>query len=133
MFCPKCGSEINDKVTVCPKCGHAIRKGAQQEKKSWLSTYLLCWFLGCLGLHRFYTGYIGIGVAQLLTLGGCGIWSLVDFISLSFNKFEDFNNRQLDKYIKPLGMIGFVLVILVILINLSSILVTIMAGMSGVQ
>lgn len=43
---------------------------------------LLCFFLGSLGIHRFYLGYTTIGVIQLLTAGGCGVWVLIDFIRL---------------------------------------------------
>jgi len=43
---------------------------------------LLCIFLGFLGAHRFYMGYTLIGVIQLLTLGGLGIWSLIDLIRI---------------------------------------------------
>ena len=50
--------------------------------KSQLVAALLCFFLGGLGIHRFYLGYTGIGVIQLLTAGGCGIWALIDFIRI---------------------------------------------------
>ncbi len=43
---------------------------------------ILCLFVGFLGIHRFYLGYIGIGIIQLLTLGGCGIWTLIDLIRI---------------------------------------------------
>ena len=43
---------------------------------------LLCFFLGAIGVHRFYLGDTLIGVIQLLTLGGLGIWVLIDFIRL---------------------------------------------------
>ncbi|MFB2922097.1 TM2 domain-containing protein [Aerosakkonema sp. BLCC-F2] len=46
--------------------------------KSRVTALLLCFFLGGLGIHRFYVGYVTIGIVQLLTFGGCGIWALID-------------------------------------------------------
>jgi len=42
----------------------------------------LCFFLGGIGIHRFYLGYTLEGVLQLLTLGGLGIWTFIDFIRI---------------------------------------------------
>ena len=50
---------------------------------------LLCFFIGILGVHRFYVGKIGTGVLMLLTLGGLGIWNLIDFIIIVMQKFTD--------------------------------------------
>ena len=50
---------------------------------------LLCFFIGFLGVHRFYVGKIGTGVLMLLTLGGLGIWNLIDFIVIILQKFTD--------------------------------------------
>lgn len=44
---------------------------------------VLCWFLGIIGVHRFYLGDIWQGVVQLLTLGGLGIWTLIDLIRIA--------------------------------------------------
>lgn len=61
----------------------------EKSEKPWLVTLLLCFFLGTLGIHSFYVGKMGIGVAQLLTCGGCGIWTLIDFILILLKKFKD--------------------------------------------
>jgi TM2 domain-containing membrane protein YozV len=57
--------------------------------KKILPAFLLCFFLGALGIHRFYVGKTGTGIAQLLTLGGLGFWALVDFIMITIGKFTD--------------------------------------------
>lgn len=60
-----------------------------QSEKEWLVTILLSVFLGTLGIHRFYVGKIGTGILQLITLGGCGVWTLIDIIMISTGNFKD--------------------------------------------
>ena len=57
--------------------------------KGFVPTVLLCFFFGVLGVHRFYVGKVGTGILQLLTLGGLGIWALIDFIMISVGTFTD--------------------------------------------
>ena len=72
-----------------------------KEKEYWLITLILCFFLGGLGIHRLYNKKIITGLLQLITLGGLGIWTLIDFILILLNKFEieidkDNNNVELN-------------------------------------
>lgn len=60
-----------------------------KSDKDWLTALLLSLFLGTLGIHRFYVGKIGTGILQIITLGGCGIWTLVDIIMIVTKKFKD--------------------------------------------
>lgn len=93
MFCSNCGAEINDKAVVCVKCGCAVNQSPMADpnasKKDWLVTLLLCFFVGAFGIHRFYVGKTGTAIVQLLTCGGCGIWTLIDFIVICMGNFTD--------------------------------------------
>ena len=57
--------------------------------KNFVATLILCILLGGLGVHRFYVGKVGTGIIMLLTLGGLGIWQLIDIIRIAIQKFKD--------------------------------------------
>lgn len=59
------------------------------ESKNWLTTLLLCIFLGGFGAHRFYAGKMGTAILMLVTCGGCGIWTLIDLVMIIMGKFTD--------------------------------------------
>ncbi|WP_347354731.1 NINE protein [Intrasporangium sp.] len=69
--------------------------GNPVSPSSRLAATLLCLFLGPLGVHRFYVGKVGTGILQLLTVGGLGIWSLVDLIIIIVGQFRDVQGRLL--------------------------------------
>lgn len=68
-----------------------------QPRKKWFIALLLSFFFGGLGIDRFYLGYSGRGLLKLLTLGGLGIWTIIDFIRIFFNKLPDVNGNLLEK------------------------------------
>lgn len=107
MFCGNCGKEINQNAAVCVSCGAPAGKGGggycqgcgepinpaaefcmkcgarrvTKQLKSKLAAGLLGIFLGGFGVHRFYLGYTGIGIAQIVvTIVTCGIGALWGFI-----------------------------------------------------
>ena len=61
----------------------------QTSDKDWTTLLILSVLLGGLGVDRFYAGHIGLGVLKLLTVGGCGIWALIDIIMVATGKFTD--------------------------------------------
>lgn len=63
--------------------------------KEWLTTVLLSWLLGYLGVDRFYLGHTGLGVAKLLTCGGLGIWAIIDLVLIIMRKIPDAQGRPL--------------------------------------
>lgn len=66
-----------------------------QSEKSYVAAILLCFFLGGLGIHRFYLGRIGTGILMILTLGGFGIWTIIDFVRIVIGSLRDAEGRPL--------------------------------------
>jgi TM2 domain-containing membrane protein YozV len=71
---------------------------AQIGEKSFLATWLLSLFLGMLGVDRFYLGKIGTGILKLVTLGGLGLWYLIDLIITLAGGAKDKNGNKLEGY-----------------------------------
>lgn len=97
-YCKHCGAEVNENAVLCVKCGCSIAENNDNgasgvSDKKGVVALLLCIFFGYLGVHRFYVGKIGTGVAQLLTCGGCGIWTLIDLIMIISGSFTDNDNK----------------------------------------
>lgn len=114
MFCHNCGKEIDDNAVVCPDCGVPTTnyQQAQQQPnivinnsnsnanvvngfgvgispKSRTVAALLCFFLGLIGIHRFYVGKIGTGLIWMFTFGLFGFGAIIDFIMIIFGAFRD--------------------------------------------
>jgi TM2 domain-containing membrane protein YozV len=70
----------------------------QRSDKRILPAALLCFFFGVFGAHRFYVGKIGTGFLELLTLGGFGIWWLVDFILIICGAFRDGEDEKITQW-----------------------------------
>lgn len=110
-FCRNCGARVKDGDFFCQSCGASLgvsesssgqsRQGPTVNNyyvsnqanvssvKSRLVALLLCFFVGALGIHRFYVGKVGTGILWLLTAGCFGIGVLVDFIMIACGSFRD--------------------------------------------
>ena len=72
-------SPLISKVVIC------------MSEKSFVATLILAILLGGFGVHRLYVGKIGTGIVMILTLGGLGIWTLIDVIMIAVGNFKDSN------------------------------------------
>jgi tRNA A-37 threonylcarbamoyl transferase component Bud32/TM2 domain-containing membrane protein YozV len=79
----------------------SIAMGANASDKIILPAFLLAFFFGFTGAHRFYVGKIGTAIVQLCTLGGFGIWSTIDWILLVCKAFTDGQGRTITNWIHP--------------------------------
>ena len=107
--CKACGARVLAAAEICPTCGvrqHGVvpappsampltSPDVRVSERKILPAVLLCGLLGVFGAHRFYVGRTGTAIAQLLTLGGLGIWMLVDLIMLLTENFRDDRGRTL--------------------------------------
>ena len=103
-FCEFCGNEVHVDAVMCPKCGRQLEElktdksnttpqvvinnsnqingsivQGTKECDKWIS-FLLCFFLGVFGAHKFYEGKAGLGILYIFTLGLFGIGWFIDLI-----------------------------------------------------
>jgi TM2 domain-containing membrane protein YozV len=99
-YCHSCGALIDVNSSSCYRCGArqaAVATTGTSEKRI-LPAALLSFFFGVFGVHRFYVGKVGTGILQLLTLGGLGIWAIVDFIFVVTGSFTDKDGNKITEW-----------------------------------
>ena len=61
----------------------------EKSEKEFVPALILCILLGGFGAHRFYVGKPLTAILMILTLGGLGIWALIDLIVIATGGFKD--------------------------------------------
>ena len=72
-----------------------LDSSTKTNSTDWLALFLLTFFFGVLGVHRFYVGKIGTGFLMLITLGGFGVWFLVDLILVVTGQFTNKDGQKI--------------------------------------
>jgi TM2 domain-containing membrane protein YozV len=113
VFCTSCGKQTDDAAAFCSSCGARLTGHPatamtsavsaplapyQVSDKRVLPAFLLCFFLGLLGIHRFYVGKVGTGLIQLFTGGGLVIWALIDLIMIVTGNFTDKQGNKITQW-----------------------------------
>jgi TM2 domain-containing membrane protein YozV len=95
VYCRACGREIHESAKMCPQCGALQAAGSD---KRILPAFLLCFFLGWSGAHRYYVGKIGTGILMLFTGGVFGVLWLIDIIMIVLGGFTDEAGNKLTEW-----------------------------------
>jgi hypothetical protein len=104
VLCRNCDAEISVLAELCPACGVRQFEGSgrsltQVSERRTGAAAVLAIFFGIFGAHRFYLGRPKSAVLQLLTMGGLGIWVLIDLVLIIFGELRDGDGRRLRELI----------------------------------
>ncbi|MCZ9839356.1 TM2 domain-containing protein [Brachyspira hyodysenteriae] len=91
-YCSFCGKIITKHDEICEYCG---ARQMMYPAKKWSTCLLLFIFLWEVGAHRFYAGKPITAVLFILTIGGAGIWWIIDLIMILTKNFTDYQGRKI--------------------------------------
>ncbi len=65
----------------------------EKSDKDFTVLVIVSILIGAFGIDRFYLGKYGTGFLKLITIGGFGIWWLIDILLILFGKMKDSEGR----------------------------------------
>ncbi len=100
------------------------------SNRSFAMTWVLSFLFGAFGVDRFYLGFVRLGILKLITLGGLGIWYIVDFIRIGFGKQRDADGKLLQASSNNVGLFKVLTIVFAIMAITSGAMVGVLMASS---
>lgn len=103
------------------------------SSKSFGVAWALSLLLGILGVDRFYLGFTRLGILKLITLGGLGVWYVIDFVRTGFGKQRDAGGKLLQASSNNVGLFKILTIVFTIMAVTSVVMIGVLVASTTTQ